>query len=111
MYNTSLALHRNLLCCRYKERLKLKFLKTSKYSASLNGAKWRFVSTGTDDFRSGLPHTRTKMIKTKEFNPVPIIERQSPETVLKTTRSRGSSTEATQGMLLNNPGLRTLYDK
>ena len=40
---------------RYKERLQLKFLKSSKQSAALNGARWVSLAGDMDDFRSGVP--------------------------------------------------------
>ncbi len=44
--------------CRYKERLKTKYIKslgpkdTSKF---LHGKNWTFLKDGLDDFRDGLP--------------------------------------------------------
>ena len=40
---------------RYKERLQLKFLKSSKQSAALNGTRWVSLVGDMDDFRSGVP--------------------------------------------------------
>jgi len=45
-------MHTNL---RYKERLQLKFLKTSRQSATLDGARWISLAEDIDDFRSGVP--------------------------------------------------------
>ena len=40
---------------RYRERLQLKFLKTSRQSAALDGARWVSLAGDIDDFRSGVP--------------------------------------------------------
>lgn len=87
--------------------MQLKFLKTSKHSAALDGARWRFVARGTDDFRTGLPRQRTKLVRKKEPCIVPIVKQRSSEVE---PESRVSST---QGMLKleRNPGLRTLYGR
>lgn len=50
---------------RYKERLQLKFLKSSKQSAVLNGTRWVSLAGDMDDFRSGVPRQTkgTEMVK------------------------------------------------
>ena len=45
----------SLVLCRYKERLDLKYLKSSKQSATLEGGRWTFLAGNMDDFRSGVP--------------------------------------------------------
>ncbi|MBN3295513.1 FA47E protein, partial [Amia calva] len=47
------------MCCRYKERLRTKYLKETKnkqqLSGALDGHQWRFLNSGLDDFRDGYP--------------------------------------------------------
>lgn len=97
---------------RYKERLKLKFLKTGRHSGGLDGSKWTFLSGDIDDFRSGAP-VRTKgddMVKKSTANPIPLIDTKSSEVLNK---SSGSHTylQLKSSVMRDNPGFRTLYTK
>lgn len=96
----------------YKERLKLKFLKSNSHSGQLDGSKWTFVAGDIDDFRTGAP-MKTKgrdMLKKKNINPVPLINTRSSE-VLRKSSSNFHSVSWRSKIISNNPGLRTLYSK
>lgn len=99
---------------RYKERLKLKFLKSTRQSGQLDGSKWTFVVDDIDDFRSGAPvrTRRSDMVKKKDANPVPLINTRSAEVLRKSSSNFQNSTTSWHAkMLRNNPGLRTMYTK
>lgn len=90
----------------YKERLKLKHLKTSKLCRTLDGAKWRFVATDIDDFRTGAPLKGASTVTKNQVDPVPIVEQRSVEYL-----SKKQSKKSPPRMILKNPGHRTLYSK
>lgn len=98
---------------RYKERLKLKFLRTNRQSKLLDGSRWTFVTGNIDDFRSGAP-VRTKgsgMVKKSSVNPVPLIDIKSSEVLKRTPSNSHSTSQVKSRIISDNPGLRTLYTK
>ncbi|XP_064404291.1 protein FAM47E-like [Halichondria panicea] len=97
----------------YKERLKLKFINTSKQTAALNGQRWTFVANNTDDFRTGVPcKTRNNhMIKHDRTSALPLISSSSTTSSQHSQHSQKSLRRPEQRIIANNPGRRTLYSK